>query len=123
MRKAAAGMSLVLTLTTGTASAEMSLTSADVKPGVAIPVAHIYPRCGGENISPNLSWSGAPSATKSFVLTMIDVDVKPDHWSHWIVVNLPAAVNSLSRGATSDRKSTRLNSSHANISYAVFCLK
>src|SRR3712207_8188864 len=26
-------------------------------------------------------------------------------------------------GATIDRKSTRLNSSHANISYAVFCLK
>src|SRR3712207_8824522 len=26
-------------------------------------------------------------------------------------------------GAVSDRKSTRLNSSHANISYAVFCLK
>src|SRR3712207_1742916 len=26
-------------------------------------------------------------------------------------------------GALADRKSTRLNSSHANISYAVFCLK
>src|SRR3712207_7230334 len=26
-------------------------------------------------------------------------------------------------GTPSDRKSTRLNSSHANISYAVFCLK
>src|SRR3712207_8946806 len=26
-------------------------------------------------------------------------------------------------GIASDRKSTRLNSSHANISYAVFCLK
>src|SRR3712207_9491585 len=26
-------------------------------------------------------------------------------------------------GASPDRKSTRLNSSHANISYAVFCLK
>src|SRR3712207_9499772 len=26
-------------------------------------------------------------------------------------------------GITLDRKSTRLNSSHANISYAVFCLK
>src|SRR3712207_8635156 len=26
-------------------------------------------------------------------------------------------------GAVQDRKSTRLNSSHANISYAVFCLK
>src|SRR3712207_6876560 len=28
-----------------------------------------------------------------------------------------------SNGALADRKSTRLNSSHANISYAVFCLK
>src|SRR3712207_8416771 len=27
------------------------------------------------------------------------------------------------QGAIEDRKSTRLNSSHANISYAVFCLK
>src|SRR3712207_7358600 len=27
------------------------------------------------------------------------------------------------RSVTEDRKSTRLNSSHANISYAVFCLK
>src|SRR5438445_9375410 len=27
------------------------------------------------------------------------------------------------RGRPRDRKSTRLNSSHANISYAVFCLK
>src|SRR3712207_7125003 len=27
------------------------------------------------------------------------------------------------QGAARDRKSTRLNSSHANISYAVFCLK
>jgi Raf kinase inhibitor-like YbhB/YbcL family protein len=94
-------MSLVLTLVTGTASAAMSLTSADLKAGAAIPISHIYPRCGGDNIPPNLSWSGAPSATKSFVLTMIDVDVKPAHWSHWIVVNLPAEVNSLARGATS----------------------
>src|SRR3712207_8508506 len=30
---------------------------------------------------------------------------------------------SLSRKVREDRKSTRLNSSHANISYAVFCLK
>src|SRR3712207_8351142 len=29
----------------------------------------------------------------------------------------------LQRAAALDRKSTRLNSSHANISYAVFCLK
>src|SRR3712207_6943362 len=41
--------------------------------------------------------------------------------------NMRAAVDSLEltpeQDATLDRKSTRLNSSHANISYAVFCLK
>src|SRR3712207_9473027 len=43
----------------------------------------------------------------------------------------PPAVTGLAAGGTAsgrhdplrDRKSTRLNSSHANISYAVFCLK
>src|SRR3712207_7562028 len=34
-------------------------------------------------------------------------------------LGLPASIPERSR----DRKSTRLNSSHANISYAVFCLK
>src|SRR3712207_8687663 len=34
-----------------------------------------------------------------------------------------ARENLLDEGGVRDRKSTRLNSSHANISYAVFCLK
>src|SRR3712207_7323734 len=37
-------------------------------------------------------------------------------------LGLPAARGIRQRAAV-DRKSTRLNSSHANISYAVFCLK
>src|SRR5438445_7554044 len=36
---------------------------------------------------------------------------------------LPSGRPASSRLASLDRKSTRLNSSHANISYAVFCLK
>src|SRR5438445_8994779 len=46
-----------------------------------------------------------------------------DFWSHeitrilWVVPCAPWAMWVV------DRKSTRLNSSHANISYAVFCLK
>src|SRR3712207_7735419 len=35
----------------------------------------------------------------------------------------PPAAGAGQRWPRSDRKSTRLNSSHANISYAVFCLK
>src|SRR3712207_7852959 len=46
---------------------------------------------------------------------------RPDHLA------LDAADDVLDRphepAADADRKSTRLNSSHANISYAVFCLK
>src|SRR3712207_8277403 len=34
----------------------------------------------------------------------------------------PVSVNSTGQDPHRDRKSTRLNSSHANISYAVFCL-
>src|ERR1035437_1728609 len=33
------------------------------------------------------------------------------------------AIMSITKTMTTDRKSTRLNFSHANISYAVFCLK
>src|SRR3712207_7785205 len=41
-----------------------------------------------------------------------------------LLVQAPAEVLPQVRGGVEeDRKSTRLNSSHANISYAVFCLK
>src|SRR3712207_6897762 len=46
---------------------------------------------------------------------------------HHRVKNTLATVQSIAavtlRQVQADRKSTRLNSSHANISYAVFCLK
>src|SRR5688572_32177133 len=42
--------------------------------------------------------------------------------SGWIVLD-PEFANSIHPIANSDRKSTRLNSSHSQISYAVFCLK
>src|SRR3712207_7620856 len=39
-----------------------------------------------------------------------------------VSVKLSAVGQALPDGGEKDRKSTRLNSSHANISYAVFCL-
>src|SRR3712207_8052389 len=38
-------------------------------------------------------------------------------------LHVAAALHAQAHEADPDRKSTRLNSSHANISYAVFCLK
>ena len=78
--------------------AQMTLTSRDLTAGAAMPSLHVYARCGGRNVSPELSWAGAPEATKSFVVTMIDLDVRPGGWSHWIVENVPAPVTSLPRG-------------------------
>src|SRR3712207_8508249 len=49
------------------------------------------------------------------------------HWHDWVACQLlrrEAEREILGQApANGDRKSTRLNSSHANISYAVFCLK
>ena len=77
----------------------MTLTSPDIPNGGAINKEQVYTRCGGGNVSPALSWSGAPPATKSFAITAIDLDVKPNEWSHWIAVGLPASTTSLGKGA------------------------
>jgi len=102
--------------------AAMSLTSTDITAGSPIPTIHIYPRCGGQNISPQLAWSGAPRTAKSLVLTMIDVDVKPSQWSHWIVVDLPANVTSLPQGAkTLPGSAKALVSNFGDAAYAGPC--
>jgi Raf kinase inhibitor-like YbhB/YbcL family protein len=82
----------------GSPCAAMQITSPDLKAGAPMPMADAYPRCGGQNISPALAWSGAPPATKSLVLTMIDLTPAPHQWSHWIVVGLPASTTGLARG-------------------------
>jgi Raf kinase inhibitor-like YbhB/YbcL family protein len=82
-----------------TSAAAMTLTSQDLKDGAPMPAANIYARCGGQNISPQLSWSGAPAGTKSLAVTMIDLSVKPTGWSHWIVVGLPPSLTTMPRRA------------------------
>jgi Raf kinase inhibitor-like YbhB/YbcL family protein len=99
MNREVTALAIALALFSDSCVAAMALTSKDILSGAPIPIAHIYPRCGGRNISPQLSWSGAPPSAKSFVLTMIDVDVKPSQWSHWIVVDLPPNVSVLPQGA------------------------
>ena len=96
MRSALLALGLALAATP--ALAAMAITSADLPPGAPMPAKHIYPRCGGQNVSPALAWSGAPAGTRSLVLTMIDMDVAPALWSHWIVVDLPAASTGLQQG-------------------------
>ncbi len=86
----------------------ITVTSHEVAPGQTIAAAQVYDRggCTGGNISPSLSWTGAPPATKSFAITVYDPDAPNGGkgWWHWIVYDIPAQVSNLPAGAgTPDR--------------------
>jgi hypothetical protein len=56
----------------GAANAQsMNLTSAEIKEGGSIANEQVFKGfgCTGNNVSPSLSWSGAPSGTKSFAVS------------------------------------------------------
>ncbi|WP_193166222.1 YbhB/YbcL family Raf kinase inhibitor-like protein [Microbulbifer hainanensis] len=79
---------------------EFTLTSDTLKPGGRMPNANVFEACGGDNISPQLSWSGAPEGTKSFALMVYDPDAPTGSgWWHWVVFNIPAETTSLPEGA------------------------
>ena len=94
------------------APAAFTLTSTTFKDGQLMPkkVANMNapgaatpnPNCVGENVSPQLSWTGAPEGTKSFALTMVDPEGRGGAGvHHWIAYGIPANVTSFAEGETS----------------------
>src|SRR3712207_6977538 len=68
----------------------------------------------------NLLWD----AHRRVLVRHDDLDATALHGGHEPVgIGLDDGEGAVVAGDDGDRKSTRLNSSHANISYAVFCLK
>lgn len=71
----------------------LCLTSPGFEHGGDIPSRHT---CQGADVSPHLTWSGAPPETVSFCLIVDDPDA-PDPrapkmtWVHWVLYNLPGS--------------------------------
>src|SRR5882724_5138363 len=85
----------------------LGLTSAEIKDGATIANEQVFKGfgCTGGNVSPALSWSGAPAGTKSFAVSIYDPDAPTGSgWWHWVVFNIPPATTSLPKGAGDVKK-------------------
>jgi len=87
-------------------AATFTVTSTTVNDGDTFPAAQMsgaFGVPGGEDRSPQLSWSGAPEGTQSYAVTVYDPDAptQSGFW-HWAVANIPADVTSLPEGAGDD---------------------
>jgi Raf kinase inhibitor-like YbhB/YbcL family protein len=80
-----------------------TLTSADVTDGQPMGLDQAGGMLGvpgGKDVSPQLSWSGFPAATRSFAVTLYDPDAPTvsGFW-HWAAFDIPVTTTSLAAGA------------------------
>jgi Raf kinase inhibitor-like YbhB/YbcL family protein len=101
--RALAAALTALALAATAQAGEFQLHSADIRPRGEIANKFVYKGfgCSGENVSPELSWSGAPAGTRSFALLVHDPDAPTGGagWWHWLAYDIPASVQEIAQGA------------------------
>ena len=87
-----------------------TVTSTDLTDGGVLPMPQVSGvlGAGGEDVSPQLRWSGHPEGTQGFAVTVYDPDAPTasGFW-HWVVTGIPGSVTELPRGA-GDREGSGL---------------
>ena len=92
---------LILCASVSTTAYALKLSSTDISPGKVMSTNHEFQGfgCNGKNLSPQLSWSGAPKGTEAFAILAYDPDAPTGSgWWHWQLVNIPKDVTSLATG-------------------------
>lgn len=93
---------MLIALSLGFAQGNFRLSSPDFQEGGTLKLEQVFNSfgCTGNNVSPELNWVEVPEGTKSFALTVFDPDAPTGSgWWHWVIFNIPASVNKLSKGA------------------------
>jgi Raf kinase inhibitor-like YbhB/YbcL family protein len=73
-----------------------TLTSEDLADGGRMPPEHVSDE---GNLSPQLSWSGAPAGTAGYAITCFDPDAPTGSgWWHWFLLGVDAGTTSVARG-------------------------
>ncbi|HTX47003.1 MAG TPA: YbhB/YbcL family Raf kinase inhibitor-like protein, partial [Solirubrobacteraceae bacterium] len=76
--------------------ADLRLRSPAFKHHEAIPARHAS---DGEDIAPELSWSGVPDGTKAFAIVVHDPDAPlVDGFTHWVAYGISGNTTSLPEG-------------------------
>jgi hypothetical protein len=80
----------------------LQLQVAGLKANEVIPQKFVYNHsgCSGDNISPEITWSGVPASAKSLALVVWDQDAPVSGgFYHWVILNVPIGTKSLAEGA------------------------
>lgn len=80
---------------------QLTISSSSFSSGGSIPKKFT---CDGPDVSPALTWTESPAATKSFALLMDDPDAPVGNWNHWTMWNLPVTQRALSEGVSKDAR-------------------
>jgi Raf kinase inhibitor-like YbhB/YbcL family protein len=75
---------------------DLTVTSPSFKFGQAMPAKHAY---DGDNVSPEIAWSGTPEGTGELAVVCHDPDAPlPWGFTHWLVYGIPPQTTRLAEG-------------------------